>query len=104
MNFHIREFRLFPISSWRCPTEEYAKMCILNGIENHIAYCELGDDRSYWELYRDTLFLFQYGGQIIAKAKAHMICVCSNCHRMLHRNRWNVISPEELIEILQMRI
>ena len=250
MNFHVREFRLFPISSWRCPTEEYAKMCILNGIENHIAYCELGDDRSYWELYRDTLFLFQYGGQIIAKAKAHikdetcgseyytdeisvldepitaieikgiwenfkkfnsspqrvpneywdkiielfdskrkiketrlgenesfcldategkrilyylaryernpkyreqaikihgltcqvcgfnferqygslgygyievhhkkplysldeevvpdpvkdMICVCSNCHRMLHRNRWNVISPEELIEILQ---
>lgn len=65
---HVQEIRIYPISSDDYPTEEYAKMCIANGFENFTSFNELGNDRGYLNLYRNSLFLFQYKGEIIAKA------------------------------------
>ncbi len=39
--------------------------------------------------------------ETIIDPKTDMIAVCANCHRMLHRQRNNVLSPEELKKIIQ---
>lgn len=64
----VSEIRIYPISSFDYPTEEYARMCILNGFENYSSFYDLGNDRAYLDLYNRTLFLFQYHAKIIAKA------------------------------------
>lgn len=69
---YVNEIRIYPINSIDCPTEEYAKMCILNGFENYTSFYNLGNSTSYLDLFTKTLFLFQYGGQVIAKAMVHL--------------------------------
>lgn len=44
--------------------------------------------------------LFSLDSEIVSNPSTDMICVCSNCHRMLHRHKDSIISPEELIKIL----
>lgn len=73
MTGNFSEMRIFPISPSDYRTEEYAKMCITDGFEHYTSFCEMGNDRSYWNLYNSTLFLFQFKGQIIAKANVHLI-------------------------------
>ncbi len=70
---NVSEIRIYPISSFDYPTEEYAKMCIANGFENYSSFSDLGNDRGYLDLYNRTLFLFQYNAKIIAKGN-----VCLN--------------------------
>lgn len=67
MHKTVSEIRIYPISSFDYPTEEYAKMCIANEFENYSSFYDLGNDRAYLDLYNRTLFLFQYHAKIIAK-------------------------------------
>ena len=69
MSIDVREIRIYPISPVDYPTEEYAKICIANGFENYTSFYDLGNDRGYLNLYKNTLFLFQYNSKIIAKAR-----------------------------------
>lgn len=39
--------------------------------------------------------------QIAVKALEKLVPLCSNCHRMIHRDRDNLLSPEELRELIQ---
>lgn len=69
----VSEIRIYPLSPFDYPTEEYAKMCIANGFENYSCFYDLGNDRAYLDLYNRTLFLFQYDGKIIAKGNVCLI-------------------------------
>lgn len=68
MSSNVQEIRIYPISPVDYPTEEYAKICIANGFENYTPFYDLGNDRGNLNLYKNTLFLFQYNSKIIAKA------------------------------------
>ncbi len=68
----IKEIRIYPISKSDYPTEEYAKLCIANGFENYTSFDNLGNESGKLNLYNDILFLFQYNGKIIAKARIHI--------------------------------
>jgi 5-methylcytosine-specific restriction protein A len=39
--------------------------------------------------------------EVIIKPETDLICVCSNCHRMIHRRKNEVITPDELKEIIR---
>ena len=69
---YVNEIRIYPINPLDYPTEEYAKMCILNGFEHYTGFYNLGNSNSNLDLYRKTLFLFQYSGKIIAKADVYL--------------------------------
>lgn len=73
MGKKVNQIRIYPISSFEYPTEEYAKICIANGFENYTSFGNLGNDRAHLDLVGRTLFLFQYNGNIIAKANVYLI-------------------------------
>lgn len=72
MHKNVHEIRIYPINPFDYPTEEFAKTCIANGFENHTCFYNLGNSRSYLDLYNGTLFLFQYNGKIIAKGNVYL--------------------------------
>lgn len=45
--------------------------------------------------------LFNLDDEIEVNPETDLICVCCNCHRMLHRNRKIVMVPNELIKIIK---
>lgn len=72
MSEYVDEIRIYPVNPFDYPTEEYAKVCISNGFENHTGFYNLGNANTYLNLYQKTLFLFQYNGKIIAKGTVHL--------------------------------
>lgn len=72
MSMYVDEIRIYPINPFDYPTEEYAKVCIANGFENHTSFYDLGNVDTNLNLYQKTLFLFQYNGKIIAKGTVHL--------------------------------
>lgn len=71
VNENVKEIRIYPISPFCYPTEEYAKLCILNGLENYTSFHDLGNN-SLLNLYSKSLFFFQYSGGIVAKAMVYV--------------------------------
>lgn len=68
MNQHIREIRIYPLDRFMYPTVEYAKLCIGNGFDSHSSLSNLSAlNGDHLDMYRITLFLFQYERKIIAK-------------------------------------
>lgn len=45
--------------------------------------------------------LFSLDEEIIPNPKTDMIPVCANCHRMLHRRKFEIVEPEELKRIVE---
>lgn len=41
--------------------------------------------------------LYSLKKEVVPNPQTDMICVCSNCHKMLHRYRDSIITPEDLI-------
>lgn len=72
MRSEIQEIRIYPVSREDYPTEEYIKVCIANGIEHYMTFYDLCNERGYLNLSKNTLFLFQYSGKIIAKARVSL--------------------------------
>ncbi len=82
----------------------------LKAIEIHgttCAVCYFKFEEVYGELGRDFIEIHHVkplstlDGAIEIDAANDLVPVCSNCHRMLHRNRDKVLSVEELKEIIQ---
>lgn len=72
VHMNVDEIRIYPINYTDYPSEEYAKMCIANGFENHTGFYNLGNDKGYLNLYNKTLFLFQYNAKIIGKSIVYL--------------------------------
>ena len=47
--------------------------------------------------------LSEQNQKVNVNPQTDMICVCANCHRMIHRNKDKALSPEELKNIIKIK-
>ena len=45
--------------------------------------------------------LFSLDEKMIPNPEMDLVTICSNCHRMIHRKKNDIITPEQLKEIIQ---
>ncbi|MED1085493.1 HNH endonuclease [Bacillus mycoides] len=43
------------------------------------------------------------GEEVVVDPRKDLVPVCSNCHRMIHRRKDNVLTVEELEDLVQRR-
>lgn len=69
--------------------------------------CDFDFEEVYGELGKDfievhhTKPLYSFDGEIIINPEEDLVCLCSNCHRMIHRKRDKILSVEELKDIIE---
>ena len=73
--------------------------CEVCGFDFEKVYGELGKD--YIEVHHIKP-LSTLGEECEVNPDTDMICLCSNCHRMIHRNKSKVLTPDELRRVLKM--
>lgn len=72
--------------------------CMICGFDFEKKYGELG--KGYIEVHHIKP-LSDLDEEVVANPATDLICVCSNCHRMLHRFRNYMVSVEELRQIVE---
>lgn len=72
--------------------------CMVCGFDFYATYGELG--RDFIEVHH-TKPLYSLDEEIKVNPETDLVCVCSNCHRMIHRKRNLILSIEELKELIQ---
>ena len=60
-------------------------------------YGELGKD--YIEVHH-VKPLFMGDDEQLINPETDLVCLCSNCHRMIHRKRNDVITMDDLIQLI----
>ena len=71
--------------------------CMICGFDFEEKYGELG--RGYIEVHH-VKPLASLDEEVIINPEADLICICANCHRMLHRFKGYMITTEELRDII----
>ncbi len=71
--------------------------CMICGFDFEETYGELG--KGYIEVHH-VKPLSELEEEVVINPEKDLICVCSNCHRMLHRFKKYIISVEELKKIV----
>ncbi len=71
--------------------------CQVCGFDFVETYGELG--RNYIEVHHVNPLAEQDGEHIVNPA-VDLVCLCANCHRMMHRNRNQVLSIDQLRDVL----
>ena len=64
------------------------------------AYGELG--KGFIEVHH-TKSLYSLEDEVEINPEEDLVCLCSNCHRMIHRRRDKILTVEELKEIMEER-
>ena len=72
--------------------------CYVCGFEFEKKYGDI--DKGYIEVHHKKP-LSEVRGDIIVNPKTDMVCLCSNCHRMVHRKKDKVIPVEKLKEVVE---
>ena len=72
--------------------------CMICGFDFEETYGELG--KGYIEVHHIKP-LSELEEEVVIDPEKDLICVCSNCHRMLHRFKSYIISVEELKQIVE---
>lgn len=72
--------------------------CMVCDFDFEEAYGELGKD--FIEVHH-TKPLSSLEEEIVVNPKEDLVCLCSNCHRMIHRSKNKILSVEELKEIME---
>ena len=72
-------------------------MNVVPRIEKPLKYGQLG--KGYIEVHHIKP-LSKLDEEIVVNPETDLICVCSNCHRMLHRFKGYIVSVEELKQII----
>lgn len=67
--------------------------CMICGFDFEQRYGSIG--KNFIEVHHIKP-LYDLKEEVAINPKNDLICVCSNCHRMLHRKRGSVLTPEEL--------
>lgn len=67
--------------------------CQVCGFDFEKAYGELG--KGYIEVHH-TKPLYSLAEEMIINPETDLVCVCANCHRMLHRKKNEIVGVEEL--------
>lgn len=72
--------------------------CMICGFDFEAKYGELG--KGYIEVHHIKP-LFELDEEVTINPEKDLICVCANCHRMLHRFKSYIVTPEELKQIVE---
>ena len=72
--------------------------CYVCGFEFEKQYGELG--KGFIEVHHKKP-LSELGKEILVKPETDMVCLCSNCHRMVHRRKDSVVPVDELKNIVE---
>jgi 5-methylcytosine-specific restriction protein A len=75
----------------------HGTVCQGCGFDFEKVYGEIGKD--YIEVHHIKP-LYEGGGSVPINAETDLICVCANCHRMIHRRKDKVLSLKELQKLL----
>lgn len=76
----------------------HGSKCEICGFDFGETYGYMGDD--YIEVHH-IVPLFSLKQEVIPNPETDMICVCSNCHQMLHRDKYSIVEPERLKEMVK---
>ena len=71
--------------------------CMACGFDFEATYGELG--KNYIEVHH-TKPLFSLEQETIVNPETDLVCLCSNCHKMIHRKRDDILSLAELQTII----
>ena len=71
--------------------------CMACGFDFEATYGEIGKD--FIEVHH-TKPLYSLEQEILVNPQTDLVCLCSNCHRMIHRKRDNILSVEDLKAII----
>lgn len=69
--------------------------------------CDFDFEEAYGELGKDFIEvhhmkpLYSLEEEIEINPEEDLVCLCSNCHRMIHRRRDKILTVEELKEIME---
>ena len=69
--------------------------------------CDFDFEEAYGELGKDfievhhTKPLYSLEEKMEINPEEDLVCLCSNCHRMIHRRRDKILTVEELKEIME---
>ena len=74
--------------------------CEICGFDFEKTYGEVG--KGFIEVHHINP-LFEYAEEMEVNPKTDLICVCSNCHRMLHRRRDKVMDINDLIKLVNSK-
>jgi 5-methylcytosine-specific restriction protein A len=72
--------------------------CMACGFDFEEVYGELG--RNFIEVHHIKP-LYSLDEEVVIDPATDLVCLCSNCHRMIHRKRDSILSLEDLIKILK---
>ncbi len=76
----------------------HGTVCQGCGFDFEKVYGEIGKD--YIEVHHIKPLYEGGGGSVPINAETDLICVCANCHRMIHRRKDKVLSLKELQKLL----
>lgn len=76
----------------------HGTVCAACGFSFADVYGNLGND--FIEVHHVTP-LSVAGGEINVSADTDLVCLCANCHRMIHRKKSSIMSVDELKEIIR---
>ena len=78
--------------------KKYGRLiCEACGFDFEKAYGELG--RDFIEIHHNKP-LFEQDGEVVIDPSTDLDCVCSNCHRMIHRNKSDTLTVARLKDLL----
>lgn len=75
----------------------HGTQCQICGFDFKKMYGYIGEN--YIEVHHKKP-LFSLDEEMIPNPETDMITICSNCHRMIHRKKDDIITPEKLTEII----
>lgn len=84
----------------RMAIELHGTRCAICGFDFEQIYGERG--KGFIEVHHIKP-LYENQDEVIINPQEDLICVCSNCHRMFHRKKDKVPTPEELIKEIEQR-
>lgn len=99
-----KKIRIYTTKYERNPTNRkeairiYGTRCMVCDFDFEDVYGELGKD--FIEVHH-TKPLFSLDQETIVNPQEDLVCLCSNCHRMIHRRRDKILSVDELKEIME---
>ena len=71
--------------------------CIACGFNFESAYGKRGE--GYIEVHH-LKPLFNLNEEIKINPKEDLVCICANCHRMIHRNKYKILTLQELKDLI----
>ncbi|MEW9576542.1 HNH endonuclease [Bacillus toyonensis] len=99
VTYYGRRYERDPVNRKRA-IEVHGLSCVACGFNFEEVYGERGKD--FIEVHH-VKPLSTIGEEVVVDPRKDLVPVCSNCHRMIHRRKDNVLTVEELEDLVQRR-